>query len=171
MLQAASLPPRSAARARCRTAAPARGCGLRVVSTAMAFPTPPNDRAWLWARLARVPTSPPEDGLAAEPQELRTFRQRPAAGGAQLTRLVRRFLRPRRHRECRQKCVTAAEEIPGDCKRLVIGTGRGALPVMDQVKHEAERRKIKLSILPTAEAIEELKRHPRGTNAILHVTC
>ena len=35
------------------------------------------------------------------------------------------------------------------------------MPVMDQVKHEAERRKIKLSILPTAEAIGELKRSTR----------
>ena len=42
---------------------------------------------------------------------------------------------------------------------------------MDQVKHEAEQRNIKLSILSTAEAIKELKRHPRDTNAILHVTC
>jgi hypothetical protein len=67
--------------------------------------------------------------------------------------------------------VSVAEEIPWDCKRLVIGTGGGALPVMDQVKQEAEQRKVKLAILPTAEAIKELKRHPRDTNAILHVTC
>ena len=67
--------------------------------------------------------------------------------------------------------LSVAEEIRWDCKRLVIGTGGGALPVMDQVKHEAAQRRIKLSILPTAEAIKELKRHPRDTNAILHVTC
>jgi hypothetical protein len=67
--------------------------------------------------------------------------------------------------------VSVAEEIPWDCKRLVIGTGGGALPVMDQVKQEAEQRKVKLAILPTAEAIKELKRHPRDSNAILHVTC
>ena len=42
---------------------------------------------------------------------------------------------------------------------------------MEEVQQEADRRKVKLSILPTAEAIEELKRHPRDTNAILHVTC
>jgi hypothetical protein len=53
----------------------------------------------------------------------------------------------------------------------VIGTGTGALPVMDDVKREAERRKVRLSILPTAEAILELKQRPRGANAILHVTC
>jgi hypothetical protein len=67
--------------------------------------------------------------------------------------------------------LSVEEEIPWDCQRLVIGTGTGALPVMDQVKNEAHRRKVKLSILPTAKAIQELKQRPRGTNAILHVTC
>jgi hypothetical protein len=67
--------------------------------------------------------------------------------------------------------LSVEEEIPWDCRHLVIGTGTGALPVMDQVKLEAERRKVKLSILPTAKAILELKQHPRGINAILHVTC
>ena len=67
--------------------------------------------------------------------------------------------------------LSVEEEIPWDCQRLVIGTGTGALPVMDQMKNEAHRRKVKLSILPTAKAIQELKQRPRGTNAILHVTC
>ena len=51
----------------------------------------------------------------------------------------------------------------------VIGTGTGALPVMEDVKKEATRRKIKLVILPTKKAINELKQAPAGT--ILHVTC
>jgi hypothetical protein len=63
------------------------------------------------------------------------------------------------------------EEIPWKCKRLVIGTGTGALPVMDEVKREAKRRKIKLVVLPTTEAIEKLKHESAQTNAILHVTC
>ena len=67
--------------------------------------------------------------------------------------------------------LSTEEGIPWDCRRLVIGTGTGALPVMDEVKREAERRKVRLSILPTAEAIKELKRRGRGANAILHVTC
>jgi hypothetical protein len=67
--------------------------------------------------------------------------------------------------------LSIEEEIPWDCRRLVIGTGAGALPVMDEVKREARRRHVTLSILPTAKAIEELKHHPRGTNAIFHVTC
>lgn len=37
---------------------------------------------------------------------------------------------------------------------------------MEEVKGEAKRRKIKLLILPTVEAIEELKQHPTDTNAI-----
>ena len=67
--------------------------------------------------------------------------------------------------------VSLAEAIPWKCRRLVIGTGTGALPVMDKVKREAQRRKIKLLILPTMEAIEELKQRPDEANAVLHVTC
>ena len=61
--------------------------------------------------------------------------------------------------------------IPWKCRRLVIGTGTGALPVMDEVRKEAKRRHVQLLVLPTAEAIEELRKNPQDTNAILHVTC
>ena len=67
--------------------------------------------------------------------------------------------------------LSLEEGIPWKCRRLVVGTGTGALPVMKEVKAEAKRRKIELMILPTAEAIEKLKRQPDGTNAVLHVTC
>jgi hypothetical protein len=67
--------------------------------------------------------------------------------------------------------VSTEENIPWNCKRLVIGTGTGALPVMDEVKKEANRRHVQLILLPTAEAIEELRKNPENTNAILHVTC
>jgi hypothetical protein len=67
--------------------------------------------------------------------------------------------------------LSLEEEIPWNCRRLVIGTGTGALPVMEEVRDEANRRKVKLVILPTLEAIEELRHHPSKTNAILHVTC
>jgi len=67
--------------------------------------------------------------------------------------------------------VSIREKIPWKCRRLVIGTGEGGLPVMEEVKREAKRRKVKLLILPTVEAIEELKEHLSDTNAILHVTC
>ena len=67
--------------------------------------------------------------------------------------------------------VSVEEKIPWKCRRLVIGTGGGALPVMDEVKQEARRREVELRILPTAQAIELLKAAGRDTNAILHVTC
>jgi hypothetical protein len=64
------------------------------------------------------------------------------------------------------------EKIPWKCRRLVIGTGmNGALPVMEQVRQEAQRRKIELLILPTAEAIKKLEAEIGSTNAILHLTC
>jgi hypothetical protein len=64
------------------------------------------------------------------------------------------------------------ERIPWKCRRLVIGTGaHGALPVMKEVKAEAERRKVELLILPTAQAIDVLRENAAETNAILHITC
>ncbi|MFZ0887238.1 MAG: MTH938/NDUFAF3 family protein [Candidatus Binataceae bacterium] len=68
--------------------------------------------------------------------------------------------------------VSVEEEIPWKCQRLVVGTGKyGSLPVMDEVKLEARRRKVALLILPTDDAIKAFAKQPRGTNAILHVTC
>jgi hypothetical protein len=67
--------------------------------------------------------------------------------------------------------LSIEEEIPWKCDRLVIGTGTGALPVMDEVKREARHRKIELVILPTGRAIELLNQQSADTNAILHVTC
>ena len=68
--------------------------------------------------------------------------------------------------------LSAGEDIPWDCERLVIGSGAaGALPIVDAVAEEAARRGVELVVLPTAEAIVELERAPHDTNAILHVTC
>ena len=67
--------------------------------------------------------------------------------------------------------LSIEEEIPWKCRQLVIGTGTGALPVMEEVKREAQRRKIRLAILPTTEAIKALQENPEETNAVLHVTC
>jgi len=49
--------------------------------------------------------------------------------------------------------LSMGEDIPWKCRRVVIGTGTGALPVMEEVKDEANRRHIELVILPTAEAL------------------
>jgi hypothetical protein len=67
--------------------------------------------------------------------------------------------------------LSVDEDIPWKCRRLVIGTGTGRLPVMDEVKEEARRRHVELVIVPTAEAIARIEEHPEGTNAILHITC
>ena len=67
--------------------------------------------------------------------------------------------------------LSLEEAIPWKCRRLIIGIGTGALPVMKEVRAEAKRRGVKLLILPTAEAVELLKAKAPETNAVLHVTC
>ena len=68
--------------------------------------------------------------------------------------------------------LSAAEDIPWRCRRLVIGTGaEGALPVMNDVLEQARRREVDLVILPTAQAITVLAKATKDTNAILHLTC
>jgi hypothetical protein len=68
--------------------------------------------------------------------------------------------------------LSIEEDIPWDCRRLVVGTGAdGGLPVMDEVKQEADRREVELLTFPTSEAIQALQGEPKDTNAILHVTC
>ena len=68
--------------------------------------------------------------------------------------------------------LSIEESIPWDCRRLVVGTGAsGSLPVMDQVKEEAARRRVALVTAPTREAIEAFQAEPEHTNAILHLTC
>jgi hypothetical protein len=40
---------------------------------------------------------------------------------------------------------------------------------MEEMKREAERRKVELVVLPTSQAIDVLNKNPEATNAILHV--
>ena len=68
--------------------------------------------------------------------------------------------------------LSLEENIPWRCARLVVGTGAyGRLPVMDDVKREADERGVQLIVLPTAEAIKVLQKGAQKTNAVLHVTC
>ena len=53
--------------------------------------------------------------------------------------------------------LSVEERIPWKCRRLVVGTGTGGLPVMDEVKKKARRRHVQLLMLPTAKAIDELR--------------
>ena len=68
--------------------------------------------------------------------------------------------------------LSAAEDIPWKCRRLVIGTGAdGRLPVMPEVKAEAQRRGVDLVLMPTVDAVAVLNEATKDTNAILHLTC
>jgi hypothetical protein len=68
--------------------------------------------------------------------------------------------------------LSAAEDIPWSCRRLVVGSGfAGSLPVLEDVVQEARRRGVELVVVPTVEAIETLRLDDPETNAILHVTC
>jgi len=68
--------------------------------------------------------------------------------------------------------LSIEEDIPWKCRRLIVGTGAyGRLPVMQEVKREAKRRKVELLVVPTPKAIEALEQDADETNAILHVTC
>ncbi|HEX6538916.1 MAG TPA: MTH938/NDUFAF3 family protein [Candidatus Dormibacteraeota bacterium] len=88
-------------------------------------------------------------------------------------------VRPRRKKPSKQfreefghTPLSLREEIPWDCRRLVIGTGAlGALPVMVEVELEAARRGVEVISLPTKNAIALLQRDGQNANAILHLTC
>lgn len=67
--------------------------------------------------------------------------------------------------------ISLAEKIPWNCKKLIIGTGaHGNLPVMKEVKREAERRHVELVVVPTGKALSLIEKESKA-NAILHVTC
>ena len=55
--------------------------------------------------------------------------------------------------------------------QAVRRSAAGTLPVMQQVRDEARRRKVDLVILPTAQAIGVLVQARAHTNAVLHLTC
>jgi hypothetical protein len=68
--------------------------------------------------------------------------------------------------------LSLAEDLPWGRPTLIIGTGQsGALPVLDEVKAEAEKRGVRLVLLKTAEACRELERAGNGANAVLHLKC
>jgi len=62
------------------------------------------------------------------------------------------------------------ENIPWNCKRLIVGTGHSSsLPVMDKVCDIAVRKGVELIIMSTPEAIKHI--NDPHTNLILHLTC
>lgn len=89
-------------------------------------------------------------------------------------RIQRRDKSPskRRRSEFGHTPLTAAEEIPWNCRRLVIGTGAsGSLPVSDDMFVEARQRGVELVVKPTREALVLLEEEGNDTNAVLHLTC
>jgi hypothetical protein len=69
--------------------------------------------------------------------------------------------------------LSIKEEIPWGGSQLIVGTGAyGRLPIMAEVRQEAERRGIKLVAVPTEEACKLLRDlKAKETYAILHTTC
>lgn len=68
--------------------------------------------------------------------------------------------------------LSLKEQIPWNCKTLIVGTGAfGSLPVMKDVEREARERHVKLVALPTPDAVERFNEATQSTNAVLHVTC
>ena len=66
--------------------------------------------------------------------------------------------------------ISTIENIPWDCKKLIIGTGHNsALPVMKEVKKNAKKMGVQLVLMSTPDAI--LNINEKGTNLILHLTC
>lgn len=65
------------------------------------------------------------------------------------------------------------EDIPWSPPLLVIGTGAsGRLPIMPEVREEAERRGIEVVATPTSEACRLLESvEAADVFAVLHVTC
>lgn len=68
--------------------------------------------------------------------------------------------------------LSVREVIPWGGRRLIVGTGAdGRLPVLPEVRAEAERRGIELIAVPTEEACRLVRGEHGRVHAILHVTC
>ena len=65
------------------------------------------------------------------------------------------------------------EEIPWDCKVLVIGIGMSEkLPVTKKFKAMAKKKGVELIMMRTPEAVEYYnKNFTKDMNAIFHITC
>ncbi len=66
--------------------------------------------------------------------------------------------------------LSTLENIPLDCKKLIIGTGHSsALPVMREVHKKAKKKGVELVLKSTPDAIFHI--NEKDTNFILHLTC
>ena len=69
--------------------------------------------------------------------------------------------------------LSEKETIPWGGMRLIVGTGvSGSMPIMPDVRKDAERRGIELVAVPTREALRMVgDLEAKDVRAILHVTC
>ena len=69
--------------------------------------------------------------------------------------------------------LSAKERIPCGGRQLIIGTGEScSLPIVPELRAEAERRGIEIIATPTEEALRLLANiKAKDVRAILHVTC
>lgn len=66
--------------------------------------------------------------------------------------------------------LTVQENIPWNCKRLIIGSGiYGRLPVTEKVRKKAKELGVELIAEPTPQAIKHI--NEPETNFVLHLTC
>lgn len=66
--------------------------------------------------------------------------------------------------------LSILENIPWDCKKLIIGTGHStALPVMNEVNEKAKKKGVEFVLMPTPDAIQYI--NEKDTNLIIHLTC
>lgn len=66
--------------------------------------------------------------------------------------------------------LSPEENIPWQCKRLVIGTGHSmCMTVMQEVYNIASRKGVELLTCSTPEAVKHI--NDPNTNLILHLTC
>ena len=66
--------------------------------------------------------------------------------------------------------LTTAENIPWNCKTLVIGTGiNGRLPVTEEIRARAQEMNVSLITKKTPIAISYINN--KDTNLVLHITC
>ena len=69
--------------------------------------------------------------------------------------------------------LTIEENIPWDCKTLVIANGfYGALPIKEEVIEEAKKRGVEVKVIKTDKLPEIFSRFDlTKTNFVIHLTC
>ena len=70
--------------------------------------------------------------------------------------------------------LTEKENIPFNCKTLLIGTGfQGALPIDEKVYKKAKKKNVELKVMKTGDLLDYINNleNMKDVNAIIHITC